>query len=240
MPRDPALRDALANDDDFDGLLPEEARRRSGQYWTPVAVAVQAGAALASHGARSILDVGCGPGKFCLAAAASFPDARFFGVEQREALVDEAARLARRLGGRNAGFAVADATRVAWERFDGLYFFNPFAENIYDGAERYDATVELSAARFAGDLLRVERRLAEAAMGTVVVTYHGLGGPIPSCYDLVEDDPAGSDRLRTWVRARVETERWVWIEAEDGVKVVPRADLDRVLGALVGEHRARG
>lgn len=221
------------DDDDFDALLPEHPRDRSCQYWTPMEVARLAARRLSEHGARNVLDVGSGPGKFCLVGAMQRPEVRFWGVEQRPDLVALANELARKWAVRNAHFAVGDATRFAWECYDGFYFFNPFGENLFDGNERYDAAVELSRARFAADLLRVEQQLTRAPLGSVVVTYHGLGGPIPSSYDLMDDDVAGSDRVRTWVRRRDHEESWAWIEKWGDVVPTPR---DLILRFLKGEE----
>jgi hypothetical protein len=35
-------------------------------------------------------------------------------------------------------------------------------------------------------------------VGTTVVTYHGLGGRMPGCYELWANERAGSDWLRLW------------------------------------------
>lgn len=217
------------DDAGFDELLPEHPRDRSCQYWTPMAVASVAAKRLSEHGAHNVLDVGCGPGKFCIIAAKQCPGLRLWGVEQRPDLVLLAQALQRRFDLQNAHFAVGDATRFSWDCYDGFYFFNPFGENLFGDYERYDDAVELSKARFAADLLRVEQQLARAAIGTVVVTYHGLGGPIPSSYDLMEDDQAGSDRVRTWVRRRARNEAWSWIETYGDVIPTPRDAVRRIL-----------
>lgn len=208
----------LTDDQQFDELLPPQPRRRSRHYWTPVAVASLAAQRLVEHGARNVLDVGCGPGKFCLVAAAQCPELQLHGIDQRPELVATATELGQRLGITNASFAVGDATAVAWDTYDGLYFFNPFAENTVDAFDRYDTTVYMSQAKREYELLCVDRLLKAAPLGTVMVTYNGLGAPIPSSYELVMDEPAGTEYLRTWVRRRPAEESWSWIEIDgDGV-----------------------
>ncbi|HEY0465790.1 MAG TPA: hypothetical protein VGC79_16365, partial [Polyangiaceae bacterium] len=56
----------LTDDSLFDAQFPRYVRERSAQYWTPVAVAARAAAIFREQGATRILDVGCGPGKFCV------------------------------------------------------------------------------------------------------------------------------------------------------------------------------
>ncbi len=75
----------------------------------------------------------------------------------------------------NVHFLQAKATQVPWLDFDGFYFFNPFAENVFREGARFDDSTLLSVARFGAELLEVEQLLSRARIGTVVVTYHGLG-----------------------------------------------------------------
>lgn len=219
----------------FDRQLPRRVRERSGQYWTPVAVAIRVAAHFRNYRARNILDVGCGPGKFCIVAGCLDPEVAVHGIDQRPRLVRHGTRLARKLAVHNVRFSVGDVTTIPWDAYQGLYFFNPFAENIFYEQDRYDDDVQLSAPRFASELLRVERLLERARVGTVIVTYHGLGGPIPSSYELVMDERAGSDRVRTWVKRPRPASRWVWLEMQNRVLRVPRSDLHCALASLICE-----
>ena len=36
--------------------------------------------------------------------------------------------------------------------------------------------------------------------GTLVLTYHGFGGHLPDAYELLRDEPAGTDALKLWRR----------------------------------------
>jgi SAM-dependent methyltransferase len=186
----------------FDAIYAEPIRARSASFWTPLAVACRAAALFALHGARRVLDVGSGPGKFCLPAGCLHPDLDFVGIEQRAELV-AASRLAQaRLRLENVLFFQGDATLASWNRFDGLYLYNPFEENLCGQHQRLDDTVELSMARYLADVRRVAAALATASVGTCVVTYHGFGGRVPSSYDLVHAERAHTGWLRVWVKRR--------------------------------------
>jgi SAM-dependent methyltransferase len=228
-----AIHLALRDDQIFDAHLSHYERERSRQFWTPVAVAARSAAIFSEHGAKRVLDVGCGPGKFCVVAACLQPDLEVYGIEQRPRLARLGLQLARKFGAANVRLSTGDATLVSWELYDGLYFYNPFAENTFDCPARFDDEVNLSAMRFGAELLRAESLLAHARAGTVVVTYHGLGGPIPSSYDLVVDERGGSDRVRAWVQRSRPQASWAWFETEGSVIRVSRRDMRSVLASLI-------
>jgi hypothetical protein len=192
----------VLDDAAFDAMYAGPIQAKSASFWTPLAVASRAAALFALHGARRVLDVGSGPGKFCLAAGCMHPDLDFVGIEHRAELVSAACLAQSRLGLENVGFLYGDATRAPWDRFDGLYLFNPFSENLCDHDEQLDNTVELSTARYMSDVRRVAAALATAAVGNCVVTYHGFGGPIPSSYELIHAERAQTDWLRVWIKQR--------------------------------------
>lgn len=223
---------ALFSDYLFDQHLPAYVRARSRQYWTPVAIASRVGAIFYALGARKILDVGSGPGKFCIVAGSACPELELLGVEQRPGLIRIGKRLVDQLGLTNVQFRQANATELPWRDYDGFYFFNPFAENVFREEARFDDSTLLSTSRFGAELLQVEQLLAMARIGTVVVTYHGLGGPIPASYDLVADQVAGSGRIRTWVQRSQRRSRWAWLEDGSAVVRVLQSDIRRTLASL--------
>jgi len=189
------------DDADFDALYPVALRVPSRRFWTPVAVARLAARMFEGAGCARVLDVGSGAGKLVLVAACSAPDIDFEGVEHRPRLVAAARSLGRRLRIANARFRVGDATDVAWGDFDGVYLFNPFAENLWAREARLDQRIELGEARHARDVLRVERALREASPGTAVVTYNGAGAAIPASYDLAREEHTGTEgALRLWIQ----------------------------------------
>jgi predicted RNA methylase len=185
----------------FDAIYPRRIRRASRGFWSPLAVACRAAELFDRHGVRRVLDVGSGPGKFCLAAALISPAIAFTGVEHRPHLVAAARRAASDLQVTNATFVHANATEVAWDAFDGFYFYNPFGENLFgDDDDRFDRTVELSGDRYMLEVHWTERRLSRLAVGSVVATYHGFGGRVPAAFELAHEESCGTDRLRIWVK----------------------------------------
>lgn len=178
-----ALRAALragrpVSDRGFDRLFPMSQRVRSYFHWTPVDVAVRASTLLAPTDDTRVLDIGAGVGKLCLIGAV-ITRATWIGVEIDPEMVEAANHAARLLGvADRAQFVCADASSLDWSRFDSLYFFNPFAE-----ASR-----------------GLELQTEHLREGARIVTYHGVGGDMPSGYELVHREPAREDRLCLWVR----------------------------------------
>lgn len=52
-------------DEEFDTIFPEDVREHSNRHFTSVFIAQQALAFLTEEGAKKILDIGSGTGKFC-------------------------------------------------------------------------------------------------------------------------------------------------------------------------------
>lgn len=190
-------REALISDADFDQLLPPWAQVVSRLHWTPMAVATRAAEFLVRDGGSRVLDVGSGIGKFCHVAALA-RDAWFVGVEQRAELVDEARALARRLGLERTSFIHGDAFVLDWGQFDGIYFFNPFLENIAVFNHPLPGNVHRSSDRYVAEIEAASVKLHELAPGTRVATYHGYGGPMPIGFELIHVEPLGTDFLEIW------------------------------------------
>jgi SAM-dependent methyltransferase len=201
----------------FDRIYPPAIRALSRRHWTPVHVGRRVAELFRKAGARYVLDVGAGVGKFALVAAAAEPALHFVGVERRARLVRIARIAAFRLRIENALFLEGDATTMCWRDFDGIYFFNPLAENLFGKADRIDSDVELSNSRFVRDMLRVEEALRVAPTGTVVVTYHGSSTRIPTSYEVAHAERAGSDWLRVWTKARDFDDGSLFVEVGDGI-----------------------
>lgn len=190
----------LVADRVFDELFPPFARRASSIHWTPVEVAVRAAKMLAAvdetiprdrdatERKRTIIDVGAGVGKFCMVAAAALPGVRVVGVEQRARFVEIAREAATRIGV-DVEFVQGTLRDVDPAEVDGLYLFNPFAENLSAPHERLDETVELSEERFKRDIAIAEEFMSAARRGTRVVVYCGFGGAVPRSYRLVRREP---------------------------------------------------
>lgn len=196
-----AIRDALARgeivaDAALDEVFPEELRDRTHLHWTPIAVAVRAAALLAPTPRARILDVGAGVGKVCVIGAA-VTGATWWGIEQDAAQVAAANHAAWALDvDRRTRFVHGDGSRLAWDEFDGFYFYNPFTTLMLAP----HASPFVRYATIQATLRRVEQRLATARPGTRVVTYHGFGGKLPAGYTLAACEPAGGDALELWLR----------------------------------------
>jgi predicted RNA methylase len=137
--------DRLSSDDAFDRVYDEKIRAHSEQHWTPVGVAARAARLLTRWGARRILDVGAGAGKFCIVGALS-TGAEFVGVERREGLVRVAREAATRLGASRAKFIHSNVDSFSFEGFDGVYLYNPFYEQTSKHVVLIDHDVERSGA----------------------------------------------------------------------------------------------
>lgn len=222
----------------FDKLLPLGARAKSGIHWSPLSVARSAASRFAASGARRVLDVGCGPGKFCIGAAFTRPELQLHGVDRSADLVRIATDLTERLALVNVTFTVGDAFELPWSAFDGFYFFNPFDQNSFGSCRSLNDRSEASEVELGSELLLVAQLLSTARVGATIVTYHGLGGPIPSSYDLVSEEPCGSGCLRTWVRTRARELAFYHLECANDVSRVPRSYLERKYGAASSSSRA--
>jgi len=85
--------DCCPADRAFDQFLPERLSVVSPFYWSPLAVAQRAAEWFTDAGVHTVVDIGSGAGKFCVAAAL-FGGCRFMGLEQRPFLVQSARALA--------------------------------------------------------------------------------------------------------------------------------------------------
>jgi 23S rRNA G2445 N2-methylase RlmL len=139
-------------------------------------------------GVRTVVDIGSGAGKFCVAAALA-GRCRFIGVEQRPRLVEAARELARRFRvDDRVHFSQGAFGDVALPEADAFYLFNPFGENLYGSGSHIDETVELTEERYVRDVFTTEVFLEHARVGTLVVTYNGFGGMLPDTYRKVRVD----------------------------------------------------
>lgn len=172
------------SDRDFDRFLPRRLRAVSCRYWTPLAVVACAAKWFDELGVKTVVDVGSGSGKFCVAGAI-MSRCRFIGVEQRRQLV-AASRVMSEL------YGVQDRVTFLHDTFgerappqaDAYYFFNPFGENRLASESCLDRSVELSEERFTRDVWSAKYWLSVARPRTYVVTYNGFGGRLPRSYAL--------------------------------------------------------
>ncbi len=182
----------------FDALLDPGLRTASGVHFTPVAVALRAAAWLVGGGAEEVADVGAGAGKLCVVGAAATGRA-FTGFEVRAPLVDQARRLARRLGVAGARFVHADVRAVPLRRFRAFYAFNPFEEAEADPADWLDARPPSDGV--ASDAAWLGRTLAAAPEGARAAIYCGFGGELPGGWRLAGEEAHAGGTLALWLRA---------------------------------------
>jgi len=227
----------------FDRLLSDAMQAKSGSFWSSVHVAQKAAKWLLAAGATKVLDVGAGVGKFC-AVASLTTGQRYWGVEQRGALVVEARKLAQALKAEvvmlEGGLSVVEP-----QHFDGFYVYNPFAEHICDKYERIDDSLLCSADDYLRDARTVERWLNAAKVGTAMVTYNGLGGRIPSSWRCEREERLGGNMMRLWVKRSEDPGTDAFIEVEDRlvpasvlaqlVKRAPRVSIEDALVARLVE-----
>lgn len=190
-------RRADVSDAEFDQVFPEELRDRSHLHWTPVAIAVRAAALLAPSPDMRVLDVGAGVGKLCLIGAL-VTGATWWGIEQDPGQIAAANHAAWALDvAPRTRFVHGDGSRLDWDEFDALYFYNPFSTLMLAP----HASPFVRYATIQGTLRRIEQRLATTRPGTRVVTFHGFGGRLPAGFTRVSREPAGDDALELWVHA---------------------------------------
>lgn len=192
-------RGQLVVDRVFDEVFPEHVRPVSSVHWTPVEVAIRAAKLLAGPTSRTILDVGAGIGKFCLVAAAAQAGVRVRGVEHRAHFVTIARDAAKRMG-LEVEFAHGTLDDQDAANVDGIYLFNPFAENLSQAEDHLDESVELSEDRFWRDIEGMEDFLRAARVGTRVVTYCGWGGEMPPSYRMTRRERCAGT-LELWVKS---------------------------------------
>jgi SAM-dependent methyltransferase len=185
-------------DRSFDRFFPKDLRVVSELYWTPLAVAMQAGRWFQELGIRSVIDIGAGPGKLCVAAALT-SNCEFVGLEHRPRLVAVARSVAR-------AFGVTDRVRFVRGALhdtpvpaaDAYYLYNPFAENLFGPGNYLAEDVELSCDRYARDIVTAQDVFRRAPVGTVVLTYNGFGGCMPASYEHCRVERELPCELRLW------------------------------------------
>ncbi len=185
-------------DDQFDLIYPPEIRRLSRTHWTPIRIACAAADFLVSAPATRVLDIGCGPGKFCLIGALT-TTGHFTGIEQRKNLCDLARKKIQQARLPRAEVYHGNITTLDFAPFAAFYLFNPFGENLED-ALRIDASVARSVAHHDRYTEHVANQLARAPLGTRVATYCGPEEVIPLGYECQESFV--DYRLKFWVKTK--------------------------------------
>jgi SAM-dependent methyltransferase len=185
----------------FDRFLPDSLRVISVQYWTPLVVAKRAAEWFDELKVRTVVDIGSGAGKFCVAAAL-VGHCRFTGLEQRPRLVDSARALARLFDvDDRVSFVEGALGSIATPVADAYYLYNPFGEYLSHSHDQLEEG-ERSDARYARDVAAVQHLLHRARFGTCVLTYNGFGGHVPPSYRQIRVDNTLSNPLHLWRKER--------------------------------------
>ena len=185
-------------DEKFDQIYPARIRKLSPLQWSPVRVAAKAAKLLVTVPGRRVLDIGCGPGKFCLVGAA-VTKGHFTGIEQRADLATVARKAAVRLRSDNVEIIHNNITEITFSDYDAFYLYNPFEENMVRGV-KIDSAIPLSPILFKRYNNYVAANLGSMPIGTRVVTYAGYADEIPACYQC--ELALFRDELKLWIKHR--------------------------------------
>jgi predicted RNA methylase len=182
----------------FDFFMPEDLAALSGDQWTPLEVALAAANWLKERGVRSVVDVGSGPGKFCIAAALA-GSLEVVGLEQNPRCVAVARSLAQlfRVEDR-VRFVQCSLDESVLPPADAYYLFNPFAQHLFAPSDDPGWGVSPDYERYRRDVMTMQDALRRAPEGTVVITYNGFGGLMPASYETCRIDRELPCVLRMW------------------------------------------
>lgn len=186
------------SDVEFDRCMRDDVRAVSPNYWSQLAVAARSARWFEQLGVETVVDIGSGAGKFCVATALA-SRCRFIGLEQRPHLIAASRALAE-------SFGIQDRVHFQHATFgedpvpaaDVYYFYNPFGEHLFPHAERIDSDVELSGELFVALVAAAEDLLRRAPVGTHLLAYNGFGGRVPSSYRPILLDRRLPCLLRMW------------------------------------------
>jgi hypothetical protein len=178
-------------------LYPASIQKLDAIHWSPLPVINMATQFLSGGYRCTILDIGSGSGKFCLAGSFLKPDAIFYGVEQRKSLVDQANRVKRLLDRPNVHFIHKNFTQLDLRAFDSFYFYNSFFENM-PGSDKIDDSMDYSAGLYDYYSQYLSKQLEGLPAGTRLATYCSWDDEIPPAYALVETHMEGL--LKFWIK----------------------------------------
>jgi len=191
---DAICRGKCPPDDDFDVFLPSDLHELSADQWTPIEVALTAASWLKEVGAQKVVDIGSGPGKFCVVAALA-GSGEWVGLEQNARFVAVARSMARLFGVESrARFVHARLDESSMPECDAYYIYNPFAQHLFDPGGAATPDYE----RYRRDVMIAQDIFRRARDGTIVLTYNGFGGLMPSSYEAHRVDRELPCVLRMW------------------------------------------
>jgi predicted RNA methylase len=180
MNSDSLLNKFLKSDEIFNSIFPTGLLINLMSHLTPLPIAIAAAAFLTQGGNNNIVDIGSGPGKFCLIGACT-TEARYTGIERRDTLSDLARILAKKYQLDRIKFIGDNISNIDFSVFDGFYLFNPFYENLETEA-RMDQQFAYSYKLYQKYTDYVKQQLAEMPLGTKVAAFHGYHNEIPNSF----------------------------------------------------------
>jgi SAM-dependent methyltransferase len=182
----------------FDSYLPEDLRYVSQDQWTPLEVVQTAARWLADAGIRRVIDIGSGPGKFCVAAALA-GSCELIGLEQDPRLSSVARSLARLFGVQDRVRFVHGALGAsALPEADAYYIYNPFAQHLLPPIDGIGCEARPDYERYGVDVMLAQDVFRRAPVGTLVLTYNGFGGLMPASYEACRVTRELPCVLRSW------------------------------------------
>lgn len=191
------MKNWFASDKKFNSLYPQSIQEVAEKHWTPLEVAKKAADFLAISQDVKVLDIGSGAGKFCLTAAYYHPHTLFYGIEQRDYLVELSGKIAKQLQLENIDFICDNITNIDFEKYDYFYFYNSFYENV-PGTQKIDSTISYSQELYNYYNRYLFKKLDKRPAGTRLVTYHSFGTEIPPGYEVVNTDY--NEYLKFWIK----------------------------------------
>ncbi|CAL1519655.1 methyltransferase domain-containing protein [Chitinophaga sp. MM2321] len=187
----------FTSDFHFHHLYPLYIQALAQRHWTPLKVVQKASEFLAATPGVKILDIGSGPGKFCLGGAYYNPEASFYGIEQRMDLVRYATIAQEMVGLGNVTFMHGNLIELDFREYNHFYFFNSFYENL-PGTYKIDDKFTYSRYLYNQYNRYLYKELEKMPAGTRLATYHCNEDEAPHGYHIVGTDI--DHLLKYWIK----------------------------------------
>ena len=143
-----------------------------------------------------VLDIGCGPGMFCMVGAAVTAD-HFTDIERRRRFVKTARDLVLRYSLTTVQIIHGNVTDIDFQDYEAFYLYNPFEENVLPPL-RIDSDVVTGPNLYTDYVHCVQHQVRRMPTGTRVITYSGDAAEIPKGY--LCQEVAFDDELKLWVK----------------------------------------
>ena len=168
----------------FQDFLPAALREKSRVHFSPHEVIQQAARYLTGGHGFHIADIGSGVGKFCVTAAAIYPNHHFTGIEIRSDLHDLANSILGKMKLKNVEFIHANVMEVSLHEFHHFYLFNPFHEHL-EPENSLDNQFQFRVSTYQKYQAYLFRSLDRMPIGTRVAGFHLSDDSLPESYAVV-------------------------------------------------------